>query len=103
MYHNFKIIPTPEYKNKIFKKKSSNIQITKMIENILDIETKKGWEFVDIKTIIVPLKASFFKSSSEKKLSIIISKKKNDNSVLDKTKVFPQEDNYPNLGPALKD
>ena len=74
MQHNYKIIPTPIFKNKLLNKKSRNIQIAELIENIMNEESRQGWDFVDIKTIMVPVKKSFFNSSSEKKVSILIIK-----------------------------
>ena len=104
MEYDIKIIPTPEFKNKILNKKPRNNQITEMIEEILNTELKKGWEFNDIKTITVPIKSTFFKSSSEKNVSIMIFKKyKNDNSKSDNSTFSTKDENYPSLGPAVKD
>jgi hypothetical protein len=76
LQHNFKIIPTPTFKNKLLNKKSINIQIAELIENIMNEESRQGWEFVDIKTIMVPVKKSLFNSSNEKKVSILLFKRK---------------------------
>ena len=104
MDRNFKIIPTPIFKKKIFNKKSRQNQITEMLENILNDESRLGWEFVDIKTIVVPIKKSFFNSLSEKKLSILLFKKSNTNeSLLPTNKLSSGDDNYPSLGPASRD
>ena len=89
MQHNYKIIPTPIFKNKLLNKKSINIQIVELIENIMNEESRQGWDFVDIKTIMVPVKKSFFNSSSEKKVSF--------------ESTSPKKENYPSLGPATKD
>ena len=96
MQYDFKIIPTPIFKNKLLNKKSSNFQIAELIENIMNEESRQGWDFVDIKTIMVPIKKSFFNSSSEKKISILLFKKSTNNNSLG-------SDNYPSLGPATKD
>ncbi len=102
MQHNFKIIPTPIFKNKLLNKKSSNIQIAELIENIMNEESRQGWDFVDIKTIMVPVKKSFFNSSSEKKVSILLFKRRTtENSSFESTS--PKNENYPSLGPATKD
>ena len=102
MPYNFKIIPTPIFKNKLLNKKSINIQIAELIENIMNEETRQGWDFVDIKTIMVPVKKSFFNSSSEKKVSILLFKRRTtDNSSFESTS--PKKENYPSLGPATKD
>ena len=102
MQHNYKIIPTPIFKNKLLNKKSINIQIAELIENIMNEESKQGWDFVDIKTIMVPVKKSFFNSSSEKKVSILLFKRRTtDNSSFESTS--PKKENYPSLGPATKD
>lgn len=102
MQHNYKIIPTPIFKNKLLNKKSSNIQIAELIENIMNEESRQGWDFVDIKTIMVPVKKSFFNSSSEKKVSILLFKRRTtDNSSFESTS--PKKENYPSLGPATKD
>ena len=102
MQHNYKIIPTPIFKNKLLNKKSSNIQISELIENIMNEESRKGWDFVDIKTIMVPVKKSFFNSSSEKKVSILLFKRRTtENSSFKSTS--PKNENYPSLGPATKD
>jgi hypothetical protein len=102
LQHNYKIIPTPIFKNKLLNKKSSNIQIAELIENIMNEETRQGWDFVDIKTIMVPVKKSFFNSSSEKKVSILLFKRRTtDNSSFESTS--PKKENYPSLGPATKD
>ena len=102
MQHNYKIIPTPIFKNKLLNKKSINIQIAELIENIMNEESRQGWEFVDIKTIMVPVKKSFFNSSSEKKVSILLFKRRTtDNSSFESTS--PKKENYPSLGPATKD
>ena len=102
MQHNFKIIPTPTFKNKFLNKKSSNTQISEMLENIMNEETRNGWEFVDIKTIMVPIKKSFFNSSSEKKISILLFKRgTTDNSSFLSNSL--DNENYPSLGPATKD
>ena len=102
MQHNYKIIPTPIFKNKLLNKKSSNIQIAELIENIMNEETRQGWDFVDIKTIMVPIKKSFFNSSSEKKMSVLLFKRgtTDNSSFLSNTL---DKDNYPSLGPATKD
>ena len=73
-----------------------------MLEKILNEETRNGWEFVDIKTVLVPKKKSFFNSSGEEKVSLLILKKNNDSLT------FPSElkvtnDKFPSLGPAKKD
>ena len=102
MQHNYKIIPTPIFKNKLLNKKSINIQIAELIENIMNEESRQGWDFVDIKTIMVPVKKSFFNSSSEKKVSIFLFKRRTtDNSLFESTS--PKKENYPSLGPATKD
>ena len=102
MQHNYKIIPTPIFKNKLLNKKSSNIQIAELIENIMNEESRQGWDFVDIKTIMVPVKKSFFNSSSEKKVSILLFKRKTtENFSFESTS--PKNENYPSLGPATKD
>ena len=102
MQHNYKIIPTPIFKNKLLNKKSSNIQIAELIENIMNEESRQGWDFVDIKTIMVPVKKSFFNSSSEKKVSILLFKRRTtENHSFESTS--PKNENYPSLGPATKD
>ena len=102
MQHNYKIIPTPIFKNKLLNKKSSNIQIAELIENIMNEESRQGWDFVDIKTIMVSVKKSFFNSSSEKKISILLFKRRTtENSSFESTS--PKNENYPSLGPATKD
>ena len=102
MQHNYKIIPTPIFKNKLLNKKSSNIQIAELIENIMNEEYRQGWDFVDIKIIMVPVKKSFFNSSSEKKVSILLFKRRTtENSSFESTS--PKNENYPSLGPATKD
>ena len=102
MQHNYKIIPTPIFKNKLLNKKSINIQIAELIENIMNEESRQGWDFVDIKTIMVPVKKSFFNSSSEKKVSILLFKRRiKENSSFESTS--PKNENYPSLGPATKD
>ena len=102
MQHNYKIIPTPIFKNKLLNKKSINIQIAELIENIMNEESRQGWDFVDIKTIMVPVKKSFFNSSSEKKISILLFKRRTtENSSFESTS--PKNENYPSLGPATKD
>lgn len=102
MQHNYKIIPTPIFKNKLLNKKSINIQIAELIENIMNEESRQGWDFVDIKTIMVPVKKSFFNSSSEKKLSMLLFKRRTtENSSFESTS--PKNENYPSLGPATKD
>ena len=102
MQHNYKIIPTPIFKNKLLNKKSINIQIAELIENIMNEESRQGWDFVDIKTIMVPVKKSFFNSSSEKKVSILLFKRRTtENSSYESTS--PKNENYPSLGPATKD
>ena len=102
MQHNYKIIPTPIFKNKLLNKKSINIQIAELIENIMNEESKQGWDFVDIKTIMVPVKKSFFNSSSEKKVSILLFKRRTtENSSFESTS--QKNENYPSLGPATKD
>ena len=102
MQHNYKIIPTPIFKNKLLNKKSINIQIAELIENIMNEESRQGWDFVDIKTIMVPVKKSFFNSSNEKKVSILLFKRRTtENSSFESTS--PKNENYPSLGPATKD
>ena len=102
MQHNYKIIPTPIFKNKLLNKKSINIQIAELIENVMNEESRQGWDFVDIKTIMVPVKKSFFNSSSEKKVSILLFKRRTtENSSFESTS--PKNENYPSLGPATKD
>ena len=102
MQHNYKIIPTPIFKNKLLNKKSSNIQIAELIENIMNEESRQGWDFVDIKTIMVPVKKSLFNSSNEKKVSILLFKRSaTKNSTFHNNS--SKNDNYPSLGPATKD
>ena len=102
MQHNYKIIPTPIFKNKLLNKKSINMQIAELIENIMNEESRQGWDFVDIKTIMVPVKKSFFNSSSEKKVSILLFKRRTtENSSFESTS--QKNGNYPSLGPATKD
>ena len=102
MQHNYKIIPTPIFRNKLLNKKSINIQIVELIENIMNEESRQGWDFVDIKTIMVPVKKSFFNSSSEKKVSILLFKRRTtENSSFESTS--QKNGNYPSLGPATKD
>ena len=74
MRHNYKIIPTPIFKNKLLNKKSSNIQIAELIENIMNEESRQGWDFVDIKTIMVPVKKSFLIHQVKKKYQSFYSK-----------------------------
>ena len=73
-----------------------------MLEKILNEETRNGWEFVDIKTILVPKKKSFFNSSGEEKVSLLIFKK-NDNSLTSTSELKVTNDKFPSLGPATKD
>lgn len=73
-----------------------------MLEKILNEETRNGWEFVDIKTILVPKKKSFFNSSGEEKVSLLIFKK-NKNSLTSTSELKVTNDKFPSLGPATKD
>ena len=102
MTQKFKILPTPKFKNKFFKNKKINNQIAEMLEKILNEETRNGWEFVDIKTILVPKKKSFFNSSGEEKVSLLIFKK-NNNSLTSTSELKVTNDIFPSLGPATKD
>ena len=101
MTQKFKILPTPTFKNKFFNKKSINNQIAEMLEKILNEETRNGWEFVDIKTTLVPKKKSFFNSSGEEKVSLLIFKKIKTLTSTSELKVT--NDKFPSLGPATKD
>ena len=89
-------------KNKFFNKKSINNQIAEMLEKILNEETINGWDFVDIKTVLVPKKNSFFNSSGEEKISLIIFKK-NNNTLTSTSELKVTNDKFPSLGPATKD
>ena len=102
MTQKFKILPTPTFKNKFFNKKSISYQIAEMLEKILNEETRNGWEFVDIKTVLVPKKKSFFNSSGEEKVSLLIFKK-NNNSLTSTSELKVTNDKFPSLGPATKD
>ena len=102
MQYDFKIIPTPIFKNKLLNKKSSNFQIAELIENIMNEESRQGWDFVDIKTIMVPVKKSFFNASSEKKVSILLFKRRTTENSSFKS-ISSKNENYPSLGPATKD
>ena len=73
MTQKFKILPTPTFKNKFFNKKSISNQIAEMFEKILNEETRNGWEFVDIKTVLVPKKV--FLTLQVRKVSHLFSKK----------------------------
>ena len=73
-----------------------------MLEKILNEETRNGWEFVDIKTVLVPKKKSFFKSSDEEKISVLIFKK-NNNTLTSASELKVTYDKFPSLGPAKKD
>ena len=73
-----------------------------MLEKILNEETRNGWEFVDIKTILVPKKKCFFNSSGEEKVSLLIFKK-NNNSLTSTSELKVTNDKFPSLGPATKD
>ena len=65
-------------------------------------ESRQGWDFVDIKTIMVPVKKSFFNSLNEKKVSILLFKRRTtEYSSLNSTS--SKNENYPSLGPATKD
>ena len=102
--NDFKIIPTPEFKKKILYKKSQNNHITSILEEILNLEAKIGWEFIDIKTIIIPIRASFFRGNSEKKISIMLFKKTQQDIKLPQRKNNTNNDEiFPSLGPAIKD
>ena len=76
MTQKFKILPTPTFKNKFFNKKSINNQIAEMLEKILNEETRNGWEFVDIKTILVPKKKSLFLTLQVRKKFLYLFSKK---------------------------
>ena len=102
MTQKFKILPTPKFNYKFFNKKSINNQIAEMLEKILNEETINGWEFVDIKTVLVPKKKSFFNSSGEEKVSLLIFKK-NNNSLTSTSELKVTNDKFPSLGPATKD
>ena len=73
-----------------------------MLEKILNEETINGWEFVDIKTVLVPKKKSFFNSSGVEKVSLLIFKK-NNNSLTSTSELKVTNDIFPSLGPATKD
>ena len=73
-----------------------------MLEKILNEETINGWEFVDIKTVLVPKKNSFFNSSGEEKISLLIFKK-NNNTLTSTSELKVTNDKFPSLGPATKD
>ena len=73
-----------------------------MLEKILNEETKNGWEFIDIKTVLVPKKKSFLNSSGEEKVSLLIFKK-NNNSLVSTSELKVTNDKFPSLGPATKD
>lgn len=101
MTQKFKILPTPTFKNKFFNKKSINNQIAEMLEKILNEETRNGWEFVDIKTVLIPKKKSLFNSSGEEKVSLLIFR--NNNSLTSTSELKVTNDKFPSLGPATKD
>ena len=73
-----------------------------MLEKILNEETKNGWEFIDIKTVLVPKKKSFLNSSGEEKVTLLIFKK-NNNSLKSTSELKVTNDKFPSLGPATKD
>ena len=73
-----------------------------MLEKILNEETRNGWEFVDIKTVLVPKTKSFFNYSGEEKVSLLIFKK-NNNSLTSNSELKVTNDKFPSLGPATKD
>lgn len=65
-------------------------------------ESRQGWDFVDIKTIMVHVKKSFFNASSEKKISILLFKRRTTENSSFKS-ISSKNENYPSLGPATKD
>ena len=78
-----------------------------MIQTTLEAEVKLGWEFLDTKTIKVPIKKAFFRSAREITVSLLFFRKLR---ALDNlTQTFHNDadgrisnEKIPSLGPAVK-
>ena len=79
-----------------------------MIQTALEAEVKLGWEFLDTKTIKIPIKKAFFRSAREVTVSLLFFRKlrvpNNLTQTLQNDVELPfSNEKVPSLGPAVKD
>ncbi len=79
-----------------------------MIQNALEAEIKLGWEFLDTKTVKIPIKKAFFRSAREITVSLLFFRKLRAPDNLTQTLHNDAEGHFsnekiPSLGPAVKD
>ncbi len=107
MVYDYKVEPVPEITNKLVNTKSSVLRGAEMIQKVLETESKSGWEFVDIKTINVPIKRTFLRSAKESTISLIFFRRLKSKESLSMGKNSQSERPFgqgqtPSLGPAVK-
>ena len=107
MTYDYKVEPIPKLSGRLLSAKSIGSKSAELLQKVLETEAKADWEFLDIKTIKIPIKKSFFRSAKEITVSLLFFRKlKNPESLKetyseDVTIKFPKE-KLPSLGPALK-
>ena len=108
MIYEYKVEPIPEISGRLLSSKSIRAKSAKMIQTALEAEVKLGWEFLDTKTIKIPIKKAFFRSAREVTVSFLFFRKLRAPDNLTQTfqkdaeRPFSNE-KVPSLGPALKD
>ena len=78
-----------------------------MMQRAIEMESKSGWEFFDVKDVKIPIKKTFLKSAMERTVSFLVFRKPrnsgNLNMLINDDKVSQSEkEKIPNLGPAIK-
>ena len=106
--HDYKVEPIPNLGNKLLNSRSIHVRSAEMVQKIIENESKAGWEFLDIKTIRIPIRRTFLRSATEKTVSLIVFRRSrptgNPEAILkqDPIRQFGAE-SLPSLGPATKD
>jgi hypothetical protein len=108
LIYEYKVEPIPEISGRLISPKSIRVKSAKVIQTTLEAEIKLGWEFLDIKTIKLPIKKAFFRSAREITVSLLFFRKLRATDNL--TQTLPNDaegpfsnEKIPSLGPAVKD
>ncbi|MDG2355622.1 MAG: hypothetical protein P8L82_06355 [Paracoccaceae bacterium] len=107
MAYHYKIEPVPEVSKKFLNSKSISIRSAEMMQRVIEMESKSGWEFFDVKDVKIPIKKTFLKSAMESTVSFLVFRKLRNSGHLnmstnDDNVSQTEKENIPNLGPALK-
>ena len=68
MAYHYKIEPVPEVSKKFLNSKSISIRSAEMMQRVIEMESKSGWEFFDVKDVKIPIKKTFLNLSGKRPL-----------------------------------